>query len=204
MEPPPLPADPLLASALSRRGDSYDERERIVEFNDDRDWAGLLRLAEEQQRRDPEGSDWGVLAGYARLRQGDYPNAVAVLSRVVQRNPEDIGAWNLLGESLRLAGQPGRAAQTLERASIVGRTFYVTFFLLGQAYRDANRLDRATAAYREATRLAPEFGQAWFELGSAYARMGEIKEAREAVEVLRKVDPAQAEQLRAQIRAGRR
>jgi len=204
MEPLPPPADPLLASALSGRGNTYGERERIVELNQGQDWVGLLRFAEELQRRDPEGSDWGVIVGYTRLRQRDYPSAVAALSRVIQRNPEDIGAWNLLGETQRLAGQPGQAAKTLERASIIGRTSYVTFFLLGQAYRDANRLDRAIGAYQEAARLAPESGQTWFELGSAYARMGEIKEAEEAVEVLRKVDPVQAEQLSAQIRGGRR
>ena len=200
MEPAPLPADPLQA-ALSGRGNTYDEKEVIATLNQDRDWAGLLRFAEQQQRRDPESSDWGVVVGYARLRQRDYRTAAEVLSRVVQRNPEDIGAWNLFGESLRLAGQPGKAAQTLERASIVGRTSYATFFLLGQAYRDANRLDRAAAAYRESARLAPEFGRAWFELGSADARMGETKEAEEALEVLRKVDPTMAEQLAGQIRA---
>jgi len=203
-KPAPFPADPLPASALSGRGNTYEERESIAALNQERDWAGLLRFAEEQQRRDPEGSDWGVVAGYARLRQGDYPNAISALSRVVRRNPEDIGAWNLLGECQRLAGRPGGAARTLERASTVGRTSYVTFFLLGQAYRDANRLDRAVKAYREAVRLAPEFGQAWLELGSAQARMGEVKEAQGVVEVLQKVDPIQAEQLRAQIRAGRR
>lgn len=201
MEPPPLPADPLSASALSGRGDSYEVRERIAALDEKRDWAGLLRFAEQQQRRDPEGSDWGVVAGYARLRQDDYPGAAAVLARVVQRNPEDIGAWNLLGESQRLAGQPGRAAQTLERASVIGRTSYVTFFLLGQAYRDASRFDRAAAAYREAARLAPEFGRAWFELGSAHARMGEIKEAEGALEILGKIDPELARQLGARIRA---
>lgn len=200
MEPPPIPADPLLASALSGRGDSYGERERIVELNQNRNWAGLLRLAEEQQRRDPEGSDWGVVAGYAWLRQNDYPKAASALSRVIQRNPEDIGAWNLLGESQRLAGEPGRAAQTLERASIVGRTSFITFFLLGQAYRDTNRLDRASAAYREAVRLAPEFARAWFELGSAQARLGEFKQALGTVEALRKLDPALAEQLSGRIR----
>lgn len=201
MEPRPFPADPLSASVLSGRGNTYEERESIAALNRERDWAGLLRFAEEQQRRDPEGSDWGVLSGYARLRQGDYANAISVLSRVVQRNPEDIGAWNLLGESQRLAGQPGGAARTLERASIVGRTSYVTFFLLGQAYRDATRLDRAVKAYREAVRLAPEFGLARFELGSAQARLGEIKEARDAVETLQKLDPALAEQLSRKIRA---
>jgi tetratricopeptide (TPR) repeat protein len=204
MEPLPPPADPLLASALSGRGNTYGERERIVELNEGQDWAGLLRFAEELQRRDPEGSDWGAVVGYALLRQRDYANAIAALSRVIQRNPEDIGAWNLLGEAQRLAGQPGQAAKTLERASIIGRTSHVTFFLLGQAYRDTNRLDRAIPAYREAARLAPEFGPAWFELGSAQARLGEIKEALDVVEVLKKLDPALAQQLSARIRAGGR
>jgi len=67
MESPPLAADPLLASALVGRGDSLEERERIAELNQKRDWDGLLRYAEERQRRDPEGSDWGVIAALPLL-----------------------------------------------------------------------------------------------------------------------------------------
>ena len=144
------PIDPLSASALAGRGDTFEERQRIAELNRKRDWSGLVRFAEERQRGDPEGSDWGVIAGYAWLRSGDYPKATSAFLRVIQRNPEDIGAWNLLGETQRRAGQPGRAVQTLERASAIGRTSFATFFLLGEAYRDANRLDRAIHAYREA------------------------------------------------------
>ena len=193
--------DPLPASALSGRGDSIDEREQIAELNRKRDWDGLLRYAEERQRRDPEGSDWGVLAGYAWLRLGDYPKAASALSRVIQRNPEDIGAWNLLGESQRLAGQPGQAARTLERAGAVGRTSFVTFFLLGEAYRDSHRLDRAIAAYREAVRLEPEFARAWLELGAAYARTGEREEIRVVLERLEKLDPALAQDLKKRVEA---
>jgi len=87
MESPPLPADPLLASALVGRGDSFDERERIAELNQKRDWSGLLRYAGERQRQDPEGTDWGVIAAYAWVRRGDYPKATAALSRVIQRKP---------------------------------------------------------------------------------------------------------------------
>jgi cytochrome c-type biogenesis protein CcmH/NrfG len=119
-----------------------------------------------------------------------------LLAPIVQSNPEDIGAWNLLGESQRRAGQPGQAARTLERASIVGRTSFVTFFFLGEAYRDAQRLDRAIPAYREATRLAPEFAQGWFELGVACVRTGEKEEAAAAEENLKKLDPALAAELK--------
>ena len=201
MESPPLPADPLLASALVGRGDSFDERERIAELNQKRDWSGLLRYAGERQRQDPEGTDWGVIAAYAWVRRGDYPKATAALSRVIQRNPEDIGAWNLLGESQRQAGQPGQAVRTLERASTIGRTSFATFFLLGEAYRDSNRLDRAVAAYREAARLEPDFARAWFELGAAHVRLGERDEVPVALGRLEKLDPALAVELRKRLEA---
>src|SRR5262249_48524767 len=116
LEGPPT-ADSLPASALSERGDSYDERKLISELNKKKDWAGLLRFAQGKQRQDPAGSDWGVIGAYALFRQSDYQKAVALLTPVVRSNPEDIGAWNLLGEAQRRAGQPGQATRTLERAS---------------------------------------------------------------------------------------
>jgi tetratricopeptide (TPR) repeat protein len=160
-----------------------------------------LRVAQARQRRDPEGADWGVITGYVWLRRGDYPKAVASLAPVVRRNPEDLGAWNLLGESQRRAGQPGQAARTLEQASAIGRTSFVTFFYLGEAYRDAQRLDRAVPAYREATRLEPEFPQAWFELGAACARIADREEALASLERLEKLDPALADELKKRIEA---
>ncbi len=199
MESPPLPADPL-PSALAGRGDTYEVRQHVAELDKKEDWAAMVQFAEEQQKRDPEGSDLGVVAVYGWLRSRDYAKAIAVLSRVTQRNPEDVSAWNLLGEAQRQAGQPGRAAQTLERASIIGRTSYLTFFLLGEAYRDASRLDRAVGAYREAVRLEPLFPRGWFELGSTQVRIGERKDAEAALEILQKLDRELANRLKERIR----
>jgi Flp pilus assembly protein TadD len=144
------------------------------------------------------------MAGYAWLRSGDYAKAISALSRLTLSNPEDIGAWNLLGESQRLARQPGRAAQTLERASTVGRSSHVTFFLLGEAYRDAGRLDRAIRAYREAVRLEPEFARGWFELGAVSIRIREFEEAKAALDQLEKLDPGQGEVLRERFQSGKK
>jgi len=171
----------------------------ISQLNKKKDWDGLLRYAQARQRQDPGGSDGTVVAAYAVFRKGEYSKAISLLGPVVQRNPEDIGAWNLLGESQRKAGQPGQAVRTLERASIVGRTSFVTFFFLGEAYRDNQRLDRAIPAYRDATRLAPEFAQAWFELGAASARMGDQGEAKTALDTLQKLDPGLAAELRKRV-----
>ena len=200
--PPTPPVDDPLAWALYGRGTTYEEREQITELNGKKDWDGLLRLALALMRQDPGGSDGGALAGYALLRLGDYPRAVASLSQVVKQNPEDVGAWNLLGEAQRRAGQPGQAARTLERASVVGRTSYVTFFFLGEAYRDAQRLDQAVPAYREAVRLEPEFAQGWLELGAASARMGNQEDLAAALATLDKLDKARAEELKKRVEAG--
>jgi len=191
--------DPLPASTLVGRGNTIEQKQQIAELNRKQDWAGLLRFAERQQQGSREGSDWEVIAGYAWLRQGDYPKAAATLSRVTRRNPEDVGAWNLLGESQRRSGQPGRAAQTLEYASTIGRSSFVTFFLLGEAYRDAGRPDRAVIAYRQSVSLEPAFGRAWLELGLAQVRIGERRDAAITLEQLQKLDPALAERLKERI-----
>jgi tetratricopeptide (TPR) repeat protein len=194
--PPTPPVDDPLAWAIYERGTTYEEREQISELNRKKDWDGLLRFALALIREDPGGSDGGVLAGYAFLRSRDYSRAVASLSQVVKQNPEDVGAWNLLGEAQRRAGQPGQAARTLEQASVVGRTSYVTFFFLGEAYRDAQRLYQAIPAYREAVRLEPEFAQGWVELGAASAKMGNREDFARALAVLSKLDKARAEELK--------
>lgn len=200
--PPTPPVDDPFAWAIYERGSTYEERERITELNGKKDWDGLLRFGLALMRQDPGGSDGGVLAGYAFLRSGDYPRAVASLSQVVKQNPEDVGAWNLLGEAQRRAGQPGQAARTLEQASVVGRTSYVTFFFLGEAYRDAQRLDQAIPAYREALRLQPEFAQGWVELGAASARMGNQEDFATALAVLGKLDKGRAEELKKRVGPG--
>ena len=199
--PPTPPVDDPLAWALYGRGTTYEERDQISELNRKRDWDGLLRLALAFMRQDPGSSDGGALAGYAWLRLGDYPSAVASLSQVVKQNPEDVSAWNLLGEAQRRAGQPGQAARTLEHASVVGRTSYVTFFFLGEAYRDAQRLDQAIPAYREAVRLEPEFAQGWLELGVASARMGNQEDVAGALAMLDKLDKARAGELKKRVEA---
>jgi tetratricopeptide (TPR) repeat protein len=201
MDPVTAPTNPFLEFPLAKRADNDSDRERITEFEQKQDWAGLLRTAEGLLKRQSERSDWWVIAGYAWLQSGDYPKAIDALSRATARSPEDIDAWNLLGETQRLMKQPGRATQTLERAATISRTSHITFFLLGEAYRDAGKLDRASGAYQESLRIEPEFSFAWFQLGVLYARTGEREKADAVLKQLQKLNPPLAEQLAARIRS---
>ncbi|MGB7543595.1 MAG: tetratricopeptide repeat protein [Burkholderiales bacterium] len=160
-----------------------------------RDWPGLTRFAEERIRLEPTNYDWTIVAGYAWFRSGDYARATDAFLLTTQRSPEDIDAWNLLGEIQRLSGQPGRAVQTLERAATIDRTSFITYFLLGETYSDTGRLERATAAYQESLRIEPQYAPAWFGLGTVYVRTGSHEELQAVKEQLQKLDPGLAEQL---------
>jgi tetratricopeptide (TPR) repeat protein len=198
-----LPADPLFGATVLERADSFEDKQQIAEFDLKGDWAGMLGFAETLEKRDPKRPDWAVVAGYSQLRAGNYRKAIEVLSRVTDTNPEDIGAWNLLGESQRLVGQPERAVQTLDRASAIGRTSFQTFFLLGQAYRDSRETIRAIAAYKESASLESKFARTWFELGLLYVKTGDRLQAQAAQSQLRVLDPDLAKQLAARIEAGK-
>lgn len=193
-------ADLILMPTIARRGDNFADREQIAALDRKGDWAGLLHFALERQKRAPDEPDWLVIAGYAWLRQGEYENAIASLSRVTRVSPEDVDAWILFGETQRLAKQPGPATQTLERASAIGRTSFALFFVLGEAYRDSGRLDRAIDAYREAVRIEPDFAPAWYELGVAQLRLNDPQAARVVSGQLERLDPELARDLANKIR----
>ena len=111
------------------------------------------------------------------------------------RNPEDIDPRNLLGEALRMSGQPVLAAQVLERAIGINSNTPATHFLLGEAYRDDNRLERAKEAYRDALRVDPEFSPAWTGLAGVLARTGPRVEFEEAIKQLLRLEPEIAKQI---------
>jgi tetratricopeptide (TPR) repeat protein len=193
----------LFGSTILERADSFEDKQQIAQFDQKGDWAGMLSFAETLEKRDPKRPDWAVVAGYSQLRAGNYRKAIEVLSRVTDANPEDIGAWDLLGESQRLVGQPERAVQTLDRASAIGRTSFQTFFLLGQAYRDSGELHKAIDAYKESARIESKFVRTWFELGLIYVKIGDRVQAQAAQSQLRVLDPDLAKQLAARIEQGK-
>ncbi len=191
-----MPVTPLLASALAKTGEDGQYGERIAELEQKQDWKGLADLAESRILADRKTSEWWVIFGYAELQMRDYPRALAAFTRSTELSPEDVDGWNMLGETQRLSGQPGRAVQTLGRALAIDPTSPVTRFLLGEASRDDGRLERAKAHYREALRLDQKYAPALYGLATVLLRTGPADEYQAAHEQLQKADPALAEQLR--------
>lgn len=188
-------ATPLLSVALSSRGGDDQTAQLIASLESKQDWAGLSRLAQQRLLREADNSGWWVVLGYAQVQLGEYQRASESFRQAVERNPEDIDAWNMLGDSQRLNGRHAVAVQTLEHAASIDSTSSVTRYLLGEAFRSDNRLERAKMSYREALRLEPRFGMAWFGLGTVLVRTGPRDELLGVVERLKVIDPPLAREL---------
>lgn len=169
--------------------------QQIAELEQKQDWAGLASLAEQRRQQVPGSPDWQVIYGYAQIRLKAYPRAIDALSHAVERNPEDMDGWNLLGEALRLDGQQARAIQVLERAASISPSAPATHYLLGELYREIGRNDRAIRSYRDAVRLEENLAPAWFGLGVALGKTGQAAELERVMKRLEALDPPLAREL---------
>jgi tetratricopeptide (TPR) repeat protein len=185
----------MLESGLAKRASFAGAGPQVLALEKKDDWKGLVRLARERLAREPDNPDWEIVAGYALLQLQDYGPASAALARATRRSPEDIDAWNLLGESQRLSGDAARAVRTLEHTATISRTSNVTYFLLGQAYRDSGRPDRAVQALGESIRIQPDFAASWFSLGLVYVQTGQREQLDAVLEQLRKLNRPLAQEL---------
>jgi spermidine synthase len=95
-----------------------------------------------------------------------------------------------LGKRYAETGQNARALAALERAVAVDASLADARELLGHLYLDRRDYPAAEGAHRELLRLRPARVDAWLRLAAVLARQSKWKEAREAIERARKLDPA--------------
>lgn len=193
-----LVPDGTASMLLSHLQDVEDaNRRRIVELEQQRDWAGLAEFADANIARDPFSAEWRLIGGYARSQAREYRLAAGYFGEMVRLAPDDITAYHFLAEAQRAAGEPRRALNTLERALLVSGNAPLTHFLLGEANGDLARHDAAAAAYRRALVLDPMFADAWLGLGRASLKEGRVQEAREALRALEQMKSPRAADLAA-------
>lgn len=94
------------------------------------------------------------------------------------------------------------AIQAFLRAVNLEPRFVEAWTNLGFSYRKAGDNQKALGAYRRALELRPDFKFAHAYVGRLYIAMGNREMAMRHYEILRRLDPAMAEELRKAIEAG--
>jgi tetratricopeptide (TPR) repeat protein len=181
------------ASHLDQRSASV-----ILELEKKQDWPGMLSLARMQLQREPGRAEWWFLQGYALARQEQHAAAIESYERAIRISPEDEGSWLYLGQSQSALGQMERAIQTYSQALRYRPESAQAYLALADIYQRQGRPDLAIVNYRESVRYEPELERAWYGLAAAYQRTGQRERRDEALQGLRKLDPAAADQFEKQ------
>jgi predicted O-linked N-acetylglucosamine transferase (SPINDLY family) len=108
---------------------------------------------------------------------GDYRQAEPLYRQILQIDPHEVNALNLLGVCAHEAGRHAEALPYLTRAVGLNPGFAPIHNNLGMVYQALGRLAEAVVSYQEALRLQPGYALAHANLGTAFWRQGRLAEA---------------------------
>jgi tetratricopeptide (TPR) repeat protein len=187
---------PMIAAFTSHQDQATARA--ITELDKKKDWSGMLTLARAQLAREPERSDWWFLQGYALARQEQHAAAVESFQKATRISPEDEASWLALGASQSALGQTERAIQTYRQALSYRPESAQAYLALADLYQGQGQADLAIPNYRENVRYDPDSAKGWYALAAAYHSIGQREHRDEALQRLRKLDPAAANQFEKQ------
>jgi len=180
-------------AALARHLDQATSRE-VIDLEEKQDWRGMLKLARNLLQREPGRSDWWFLQGYALARLGQHAEAVQSFERATRLSPEDEPAWLSLGQSQGELGQNERAILTYKQVLRHRPESAQAYLALGNIYQKQGKLDLAISNFRECVRYDADSAQGWYGLAVAYQLTNQSERRDEALQALRKLDAAAADQ----------
>ncbi|WP_370736549.1 tetratricopeptide repeat-containing sulfotransferase family protein [Tropicibacter naphthalenivorans] len=137
----------------------------------------------------PDSYDTWQLLGAALFATGQ--DATRVFERASSLRPDQAEAWQNLGVAYLTVGQPEQAAKALTRGLKVVPNSYGLQFHLGAAMESLGHMSAAQAHFRAA--LAQDRrAEAWVGVGRTCLHLGQIAEARRAMEAALDLEPEAA------------
>lgn len=121
-------------------------------------------------------------SGFEALRSGNYAQAVTLLTRVVELEPEDRTAWNNLGRAYLGLRQTNEAIAAFNRQIEVNPYDEYAHINLGNALLQQRRYEEAEAAFRKQVEINPLDRYAHANLGRLYNETQKFDAAIAALE----------------------
>ena len=186
-----------MAAAIARHFDQ-NTANAIVELDKKQDWSGMLNLARTQLQFAPDRAEWWVLQGYALARQGQQAAAIESYQQALRISPEDESSWLALGQSQGELGRYDQAVQAYRQALRYRPESAQAYLALADLYLRQGQADLALPNYRESVRYEPDLEQGWYGLATAYHSTDQRERRDRALQALRKLNPAAADQFEKQ------
>ncbi|HSG46048.1 MAG TPA: tetratricopeptide repeat protein [Anaerolineales bacterium] len=118
---------------------------------------------------------------------GKNEDAIDAYKQAIELAPDQIFAWNNLGNLCLQIGRNDEALIAFQKAIEQNSSDPMAWNGMGNVYARSEYIDDAIAAYRKSIELAPLLSHPWNGLGTVYAHSGRTKEAvvayRKAIEL---------------------
>jgi arylsulfatase A-like enzyme len=139
---------------------------------------------ESESRRTPLPDPKDRLHLWTRLEEavlhqgaGENPKAVEATLDVLEEDPTNLLALEILAEARAAEGERAKAIEIYRRVLAIDEARPLSHVLLGNLQWQAGDLDDAEASFRAALELDPEFARAHRRLGELYFTRGETEKA---------------------------
>jgi Flp pilus assembly protein TadD len=129
------------------------------------------------------------------IRAGDYKQAVNHLKKITRKEPSNVRAWNLLGQSYIGLEKHQKAITAYEQAIQIEPENEDAFFGLGIAFYMMHSYSSAIESYKKVIEFNPKHAEAHYQLGVLYDRTSRLTEAFEEYKILKTIDERLAEEL---------
>jgi tetratricopeptide (TPR) repeat protein len=123
------------------------------------------------------GYDPELSAGARHHEAGRFREAEQLYRRVLQRDPNNAEALNLLGVLAAQSGHARDAKDLLAKAVAIDGTNPEFHYNLGLVYQGTGDRDEAIKSYRQAAEIRPEYGDAWLNLSGLLLNKGDAEDA---------------------------
>jgi Flp pilus assembly protein TadD len=123
----------------------------------------------ERYRANPGDPDAAIHYARALRKNGQRPQAVAVLEQAAIQNPKHRGVLDAFGRALADDGRYTQAVNVLDRAQAPGQPDWRILSVQGAALDQMGRHEEAQRYYGTALRLAPDEPSVLSNLGLSYA-----------------------------------
>lgn len=157
------------------------------------DWRGLLKLSQQEVKRDPANATAWFNVGIASCNLKQYAQAVQAYREAIRNQAEYGEAWHKLGVAYANLKDYDNALQAYEDALRMEPDNADAWYDLGNTYYDLKKYPHAIHAYREALRIYAENPNAWYKLGITYDDLKLYEEAVEAYRETVEIQPENAD-----------
>jgi tetratricopeptide (TPR) repeat protein len=136
-----------------------------------------------------------ALAIAARAQTAHWRDSYTLFQRAAHAVERNWLAWKNLGVVHHRRGETRLALEAFRRSAEARPDQPDGWFNLGSTHAALDEHAQAAECFRRAVLLLPDDPESWFGLGVSRALLGRAREAAEAVERLRGIDAARAQQL---------